>query len=154
MTFELQVDSIKYGERIPDKYTCKGENVSPEIKWKDAPSSSKELVLFLDDPDAPRGNFVHWVITGISPSAGSLHENVEKSEKTPEGWIQLKNDFGKIGYDGPCPPGSQVHNYVFTLYALVSPLTDDDRKERGQLRKLCEMRMVKKVTWIFPYGRK
>ena len=153
MSFELSVSEITYGERIKPLYTCSGQDISPPVKWKDAPSSAKELVIFLDDPDAPGGSFNHWAICNIQPSIHELHENVEKSSKTTEGWIQLNNDFGKPGYGGPCPPRG-THHYYITLYAIVRPLTDAERINREDMRKLCERIMVKKATWMFIYGKK
>ena len=152
MSFEMLVGGIKYGERIPDKYTCKGQNISPEVKCKDAPSSTKEIVLFMDDPDAPKKTFNHWCLRNIQSSVGTIHENVPNGEKTDEGWIQLKNDFGNNGYGGPCPHGRKTHKYTFTLYALVRPLNDSETVDREAMRKLCEVLMVKKVTWMFTYG--
>ncbi|EQB69626.1 MAG: hypothetical protein AMDU5_GPLC00003G0176 [Thermoplasmatales archaeon Gpl] len=154
MSFEMHVDTIKYGDEISEKYTCSGQNISPEIKWKDAPSSTKEIVLFMDDPDAPRKSFNHWCMRNIQSSVGTIHENVPIAEKTDEGWIQLKNDFGKNGYGGPCPPGKKTHKYTVTLYALVRPLDESETVNRESMRKLCETLMVKKVTWMFTYGKK
>ncbi len=153
MSFEMQVDGIKYGDRIGDDHTCKGKNYSPEIKWKDLPASTKEIVLFMDDPDAPKKSFNHWCMRGIEPSISSIHENVPEGGKTEEGWIQLPNDFGKKGYGGPCPPGNKVHRYFITLYALVRPLSDSEVTDRETLRSLCENLMKKKVTWMFTYGK-
>ena len=153
MSFDLFVSDIAYGEKINEKYTCRGQNISPPIKWKDAPASTKEFVLFIDDPDAPLKSFNHWAICNILPSIHELHENVESVEKTMEGWIQLKNSFKAFGYGGPCPPLG-THRYFVTLYALVRPLIEVERADREAMRKICEEIMVKKATWMFVYGKK
>ena len=153
MSFDLYVSDIAYGEKINEKYTCRGQNISPPIKWKDAPSSTKEFALFIDDPDAPGKSFNHWSICNILPSIHELHENVESGEKTSEGWIQLRNDFSNPGYGGPCPPHG-THRYFVTLYALVRPLLEGERADREAMRKVCEEIMVKKATWMFVYGKK
>ena len=134
MSFDLFVSDIAYGEKIHDKYTCRGQNVSPPVKWRDAPASTKEFVLFIDDPDAPKKSFNHWAICNILPSIHELHENVEPVEKTKEGWMQLKNDFNRLGYGGPCPP-SGSHRYFITLYALVRPLKENERTDREEMRR-------------------
>lgn len=154
MSFEVSIAGLKYGQMIPDRYTCKGENISPEITWKEPPTSGKEIVIFLDDPDAPKGNFNHWIITNITPSLGKIHENVSKEERTSEGWYQLKNDFGQYGYGGPCPPGRSVHHYILTLYSIVKPLENREKLAKEQIRAICEETKVKKLTWMFTYGRK
>jgi Raf kinase inhibitor-like YbhB/YbcL family protein len=150
----MQVGDIKFGERINDDYTCNGKNISPPIKWKDAPSSTKEIVIFLDDPDAPKKSFNHWCIRNIQSSISKIHENVNKIEKTEEGWIQLENDFGKKGYDGPCPQGNKDHKYIVTVYALVRSVNEEEAKDIEILRKNCELLLVKKITWMFTYGKK
>lgn len=153
MSFEMQVGKMKYGDQIENDYTCKGKNLSPEIKWKDPPASTKEMVIFLDDPDAPKKSFNHWCMRGIQASVSSIHENVPEGERTEEGWIQLPNDFGKKGYSGPCPPHNKKHRYFVTLYALVRPILDSEASDSEALRELCEGLMKKKVTWMFTYGK-
>jgi Raf kinase inhibitor-like YbhB/YbcL family protein len=106
------------GELIPPKYTCDGVDVSPPVGWADVPDGVRSLALIVEDPDAPRGVFVHWLIYGIPSSESALTEGAgtESSAKARQG----RNDFGKAAYGGPCPP-SGTHRYFFRLYAL-----DDD----------------------------
>lgn len=153
MSFEMQVAGISYGERIGDEYTCKGKNISPHIKWKDPPASTKEMVIFVDDHDAPSNSFNHWTIRGIQSSISEIHEDVKEGEKTEEGWIQLKNDYDKRCYSGPCPKGTKEHRYFVTIYALVRPLEESEASDRETMRKICEKLMIKKVTWMFKYGK-
>ncbi len=123
MTLSIEIKGIKQGETIPVDFTCDGKNYSPQINIKEIPDGSKSLALIVEDPDAPVGLFVHWVIFNIPPDTKTIDENIEKSVKTREGYVQGKNDFGKLGYDGPCPPrGHGFHRYFFKLYALNSVL--------------------------------
>ncbi len=109
------------GGSIPARYTCDGEDVSPPLEWSGVPEGTKSLALTCDDPDAPAGLWVHWVVFDLPPSAAGLPERVPATPEIPSGGRQGKNDFRKIGYGGPCPPAG-THRYVFTLYALDSTL--------------------------------
>ncbi len=120
-TMYLQSSAFKQGEMIPARYTCKGEDVSPPLSWNDAPQGTKTFALIADDPDAPMGTWVHWVIYNIPASVKSLPEGVAPERKLKDGTLQGLNDFRKIGYGGPCPP-SGVHRYFFKLYALDTKL--------------------------------
>jgi hypothetical protein len=105
------------GGRIPSKYTCDGDGISPPLAWNGVPRGTKSIALILDDPDAPKGVFTHWVIFNIPATDNSLHENVQTSGTLPNGATQGSNSGGRIGYTSPCPP-SGTHHYVFHLYAL------------------------------------
>jgi Raf kinase inhibitor-like YbhB/YbcL family protein len=109
------------GRPIPSKYTCDGENVSPPLEWSDVPTRARSVALICDDPDAPKKDFVHWVVYNVPPDRTALPEHVKPSERLPDGGSQGKNDFGKVGYGGPCPP-SGTHHYRFTLYAVDTEL--------------------------------
>ncbi len=103
------------GERIPDRFTCQGRDLSPALAWTAAPAGTRSLALILDDPDAPRGTFTHWVAWGIAPDATGIAEG----ERAP---VEGLTDFGRPGYGGPCPPrGHGIHHYGFRLYALDTP---------------------------------
>ena len=115
----IQVESsaFKDGKPIPKKYTCEGQDVSPPLKWSGVPLDAKMLVLSVVDTDAPKSGFTHWFIWNLPPTRRQLAEAVELKATLPGGLRQNKNDFGKIGYRGPCPPAG-MHRYVFTLFAL------------------------------------
>jgi Raf kinase inhibitor-like YbhB/YbcL family protein len=104
------------GLAIPDRYACGGDNVSPPLGWTGLPAGTVELALTVVDPDAPGGQFVHWVVTGIDPGLTGLDEDA-----VPEGAIEARNDTSEFGWFGPCPPPGETHNYVFTLFALAQP---------------------------------
>lgn len=119
---KLQSSVFKEGDRIPDKYTCNGENVSPPLTWSKGDSTVKSWALIVEDPGAPRGVFTHWVIYNIPAGTTSLPEGVPASEKAQNGAVQGKNDSLKTGYTGPCPPPGPVHHYLFNLYGLDKTL--------------------------------
>ena len=122
MTIAVSSPAFKEGERIPTKYTCEGQDVSPPLTWSQISPGAQSLVLIADDPDAPVGVFTHWVIFNLPPDSQGLPEAVPVEKQLPSGAIQGENDFGKIGYGGPCPPPGSPHHYQFTLYALDQPL--------------------------------
>lgn len=116
--FHLTSTAFKAEGKIPQKFTCDGDNLSPPLSWNGVPSGTKSFALIMHDPDAPRtGGYTHWVIYNIPSSLTQLEENVPKQEKLPGGAIQGVNDSGRLGYTGPCPP-SGTHRYYFRMYAL------------------------------------
>ncbi|MCS6885436.1 MAG: YbhB/YbcL family Raf kinase inhibitor-like protein [Acidobacteriota bacterium] len=116
----LSSTAFSEGANIPVKYTCDGEDVSPPLKWSGIPEGTKSLVLICDDPDAPMGTWVHWVVYDIPPMLTELAEGVKI--QTIEGAKQGVNDFNKSDYGGPCPPEGDPHRYYFKLYALDTQL--------------------------------
>jgi Raf kinase inhibitor-like YbhB/YbcL family protein len=118
MAFALRSSTFNQNQAIPKKYTCDGSDVSVPLNWIDPPAGVKSFSLIADDPDAPRGTWVHWVLYDLPADSRELAEAVPPQEKLDNGAKQGKNDFGKIGYGGPCPPAGPVHHYHFKLYAL------------------------------------
>src|SRR5205085_2382634 len=120
MTIKLTSSAFQEGGMIPAQYTCDGKNISPPLAWSDVPTEAKTLALIADDPDAPRGTWVHWVSYNLPTATKELPEGIPAQEAAVGG-RQGKNDFGKLGYGGPCPP-SGTHRYYFKLYALNTEL--------------------------------
>lgn len=123
--FTVSSPSIRHNEPIPARFTCSGEDVSPMLTWAGAPKEAKSFALICDDPDAPSGTWVHWVIFNIPADVTQLPEGLAKSDivSAVKGAKQGVNDFHKVGYGGPCPPqGHGVHHYHFKLYALDKEL--------------------------------
>src|SRR5919108_282962 len=118
MAFELASSAFKQNSPIPKEYTCDGSDISVPLSWKDAPGGTKSFALIVDDPDAPRGTWVHWVVYDIPANARELSDGIVHGETIGNGAKQGKNDFGKIGYGEPCPPGGSPHRYYFKLHAL------------------------------------
>ncbi len=122
MALSVSSTAFKEGEIIPAKYTCEGRDISPHLDWNGVPEETKSLALIMDDPDAPSGIFTHWVIFNLPSDSQGSPEAVPSASQLPSGALQGRNDFGKIGYGGPCPPPGKPHHYRFTLYALDMPL--------------------------------
>jgi Raf kinase inhibitor-like YbhB/YbcL family protein len=118
MSFAVQSSAFGSGAEIPKKFTCEGPDVSPALEWSGVPQGTATFALIADDPDAPVGTWVHWVIWNMSPDTHGLPEAVPRSAQLDTGAQQGDNDFRKIGYDGPCPPAGKAHRYFFRLYAL------------------------------------
>lgn len=120
---EIKITSSAFGngESIPVRYTCDGENISPPLKWSNVPQGTKSFAIINDDPDAPMGTWVHWVIYNIPGNVTELAERISPLPKLNNGALQGKNSWGKIGYGGPCPP-SGTHRYFFKIYALDKTL--------------------------------
>ena len=122
IAFRITSAAFEPGQPIPARHTCDGENLSPPLQWSGVPASAVTLALVCDDPDAPAGTWVHWVLYGLRPSETGLAEGVAASEMLPGGARQGRNDFHSLGYGGPCPPRGKPHRYFFRLYALDAAL--------------------------------
>lgn len=118
MPLELTSDAFSEGETIPTRYTCDGEDVSPPLSVDGVPAEAESLALIVDDPDAPSRTWVHWVLYGLPADTGSVPESVPPEADVLDGARQGENDFGNLGWGGPCPPPGESHRYVFHLYAL------------------------------------
>lgn len=154
MELKITSTAFKDGELIPSKYTCDGENVSPDLKWNKPNDKIKSFALIVDDPDAPSGDFVHWVVYNIPGSIIEFPENVTSSKNIPEMFTIGKNDFGKIGYGGPCPP-SGTHRYYFKIYGLDTVLHNAEAGlNKYKLLKVMEGHVVASGQLMGKYSRK
>jgi Raf kinase inhibitor-like YbhB/YbcL family protein len=123
MAFSLTSTAFKDGAAIPSTHTCDGADRSPPLAWSGAPPGTAAFALIADDPDAPAGTWVHWVVYNLPAATAELPENVAKVESLDLGGArQGRNDFHRPGYGGPCPPPGPAHRYLFRLYALDAPL--------------------------------
>ena len=128
----IQSMSFSNGGAIPRRYTCDGENRSPDLEWASAPAGTKSFAVVMSDPDAPI-DFTHWLAYNIPPSDRGLAEGASAHGAMPQGSAEGTNSFGRFGYGGPCPPPGKPHHYVFRLYALDIPLSLPPGAARGQL---------------------
>ena len=152
MEIKVTAAAFKEGEFIPKKFSCEGENVSPEISWTGIPAETKSIALICDDPDAPRGTWVHWVIYNIPANAKGLPEKVPHTSTLPNGARQGMNDSHELGYDGPCPPGG-THRYYFKVYALNKALTLESGATKAQLLKAMEGSLIAEGRVMGRYKR-
>ncbi len=149
--FSLTSKVFRQGEMIPSKYTCDGEDVSPPLSWGVVPDGTKTLALIVDDPDAPGGIFTHWVLFNLSVTITSLPEGVPRLDRLDNGGSQGKNDFGRKGYGGPCPP--KRHTYRFILYALDTELTLKPGATRENVLKAMEGHILARAELDGKYGK-
>ena len=154
MEIKIYSSAFKEGGFIPSKYTCEGANISPQIHWNDIPKDVKSFALIVDDPDAPGGDFVHWIIYNIPGNVKELHEDVTPSRNIPEEVMLGTNGFGRIGYGGPCPPSGKPHRYFFKLYALNTILHHvESGVTKQQLLKAMEDHIIAEGVLMGKYQR-
>jgi Raf kinase inhibitor-like YbhB/YbcL family protein len=151
---ELKVTSTAFVQNgmIPSKYTCDGADISPPLKWSSGPEGTQSYALISDDPDAPIGTWVHWVIYNIPATSTSLEEDVQKTENLASGALQGLSDFKRPGYGGPCPPGG-THRYFFKVYALDTILKAKPGLTEKQLLKAMEGHILAYGELIGKYSR-
>jgi len=130
---QLTSPAFQEGGAIPRKHTCDADDVSPQLRWANAPSGTKAFALIADDPDAPGGTWVHWVIYDLPADTKDLAQGTAKTETLSNGAKQGVNDFRRVGYSGPCPPAGAAHRYYFRLYALDAPTNLKPRATKQQL---------------------
>ena len=153
MSIELTSTAFQPGATIPKPYTGDGKDVSPPLQWGDPPANTKSFALICDDPDAPGGTWVHWVLFNLPAEARELAEGVPPRESLENGARQGKNDFGKIGYGGPAPPRGKPHRYFFKLYALDEAVDLPPGATRAQLMDAMKGHILAQGQLVGNYGR-
>lgn len=150
---KLSTSAFENGGYIPQKYTGDGADVSPPLQWSGAPEETASFALICDDPDAPAGTWVHWVLFGLPADINSLSEGVAATRTLPNGAKQGINDFGSIGYGGPAPPRGPAHRYYFKLYALDSDTSLEPGATKQQLLKAMQGKIIAEVELMGRYQR-
>jgi len=153
MDIVLTSPAFEDGGFIPPKYTCDGADISPPLRWQAVPDGTKTLALICDDPDAPLGTFVHWVLFNIGAETRELEENIPPNKTLPGGAMQGRNDFGRIGYGGPCPPRG-THRYFFKIYALDTQLSLQPGIKKGDLLKAMQGHILAQGKLMGKYKRR
>jgi Raf kinase inhibitor-like YbhB/YbcL family protein len=149
--FELVSPAFKHNQEIPKKFTCQGQDISPELQWNNAPATAKSFALIVDDPDAPKGTWVHWVLFNIPATVSRLAEN---ATITKDIGISGITDFGTNNYGGPCPPeGHGKHRYFFKLYALDTLLNLPERSTKDAVEKAMNGHIIESAQLIGIYQR-
>ncbi len=152
MEIKITSSAFEDGGLIPAKYTCDGADVSPPLQWDAVPEGTKSIALICDDPDAPMSTWVHWVLFNLPSDAKELAENIPTEETLPNGAKQGVNDFGRVGYGGPCPP-SGTHRYFFKIYALDTEVGLPAGADKRQLLKAMEGHILEQGQLIGKYKR-
>jgi Raf kinase inhibitor-like YbhB/YbcL family protein len=152
MTLEITSSAFSEGEMIPTGYTCDGPDVSPDLAWTGVPETTQSLALICDDPDAPMGTWVHWVLFNIPPGARGLPGEISPDAALENGARHGTNDFGRLGYGGPCPPGG-THRYFFKLYALDTELDLASGITKAQLIEAMEGHILAEAQLMGKYKR-
>ncbi|MBI5944457.1 MAG: YbhB/YbcL family Raf kinase inhibitor-like protein [Chloroflexi bacterium] len=144
MVFEISSPAFKNGEAIPADFSCDGRDVSPALTWGEPPAGTQSFALIMDDPDAPMGTWVHWIIFNIPASTRDLKEGAPAGQNLSDGSLQGITSAGSNGYHGPCPP-SGTHRYFFKLYALDSMLALGADADKGTLLAAMEAHILANV---------
>lgn len=149
MTITVRSPAFADGDTIPRVYTCDGDDVSPSLEWSGVPAATTELAVVVEDPDAPGGTFVHWVVWGLDAGLPGLGQG-----EVPGAAREGRNDFGRGGWGGPCPPrGSDPHRYVFTLLALSEPLAVEAGASADRVKRAAEGKVLAEGRLTGLYGR-
>jgi Raf kinase inhibitor-like YbhB/YbcL family protein len=152
MAFEMTSTAFQQEGMIPSRYTCDGEDISPPLNWSTSPSGTRSFALICDDPDAPAGTWVHWVVYNMPPERRGTEEAFPKDQELPDGTRQGKNDFRRIGYGGPCPPGG-THRYYFKLYALDAMIDLEPGATKEALVKAMQGHILEQTVFMGRYKR-
>ncbi len=152
MAITITSSAFSDGGMIPKGYTCDGANISPPLTWSGVPTDSKSLALIVDDPDAPMGTWVHWVLFNIPANISELSHTVPSTKVLENGAKHGINDFGRFDYGGPCPPGG-THRYYFKLYALDTELTQEPGLTKDELLKAMQGHILTEGQLMGRYAR-
>lgn len=153
MPIEVKSSAFEEGDAIPARYTCDDLDVSPPMSWGSVPDGTESLALITDDPDAPRGTFVHWVIYNLPPDTRGLAEGVPNRPTLPSGAVQGVNGAGGVGYMGPCPPRG-THRYFFKVYALDTELDLAGRATKEDLMRAMDGHVITEGRLMGTYRRR
>jgi Raf kinase inhibitor-like YbhB/YbcL family protein len=153
MTFEMTSSAFAHGGAIPIKYGCDGDDISPPLGWGDPPEGTRSLALICDDPDAPAGTWVHWVLYNLPAETQALAEAVPPDAELADGSRHGQNSWRRLGYGGPCPP-SGIHRYFFKLYALDAALDLAPSAGKEQLLQAMEGHILGQAEVMGTYSRR
>ncbi len=153
MTLELKIPAFAKGGEIPKRHTCDGADLSPALSWNGVSPAALSLAVIVDDPDAPRGTWTHWLIWNIPAHLTALPEGVPPQEVLENGARQGRNDFDRIGYGGPCPPPGKAHRYFFKLYALGAKLDLKTGASRQELERAMKRHVLAQAEWVGTFRR-
>jgi len=153
LAFTLTSSAFAPGAAIPAQYSCKGADTSPPLEWSGVPANTATFAIIMDDPDAPGGTWVHWLIWNFPPGGNGMSEGTPRFERFDDGGRQGRNSFHKIGYYGPCPPAGATHRYSFRLYALDAKLDLAAGASRSQLDAAMKGHVLAETEYMGTFHR-
>jgi len=153
MALALESSRLNPGDDIPRQFTCDGEDVSPPLAWGTPPTGTQSFCLVAEDPDAPGGTFVHWLLYDLPANTRTLPENLPKRGQLPNGARQGRNGFGRTGYGGPCPPPGPAHRYFFRLYALDKKTNLSAGANRDEMDRAMKGHILSQADLMGKYKR-
>jgi Raf kinase inhibitor-like YbhB/YbcL family protein len=153
MQLKLKSSDFASGGMIPKQFTCDGADSSPALEWSEPPGGTQSFALNVDDPDAPVGTWVHWVVFDLPAKLRALARGVPRKEEMADGSRQGRNDFGKIGYGGPCPPAGAPHRYFFKIYALDTKLNLKPGASKEDVERAKRGHVLAEGEWMGRYSR-
>lgn len=151
---QLTSPAFAYGEKIPVRFTCEGEDISPPLQWAGTPVETRSYALIMDDPDAPRGTWIHWVLFNLPGETVELAPAVPTLPELPSGARHGRNTAGDMAYAGPCPPPGNPHRYFFRLYALDIMLGLAPGVTRQELEQAMHQHILGQGTLMGTYQRR
>lgn len=153
MSFQLTSSAFSSGGAIPRQYTCDGADHSPDLHWSEPPRGAVTFALVMHDPDAPVGDWVHWVVWNLPQAEHGMAANFPKQAELPNGTRQGSNDSKKTGYNGPCPPTGKPHRYVFRVYAVDTKLDLAAGATRADLESALKEHILAEAEYMGMYHR-
>lgn len=154
MAFTISSSAFEEGHKIPTVHTCDGDDTSPPIWWEGEPKDTVTFALIMEDPDAPGGTFTHWMVYNLPASCHELEKIIPIQKNLDNGGIQAKNDFGKIGYRGPCPPKGEEHRYFFRIFALKKKLPPESIHSGTDFHEALKGLILDKAEYMGTYYKK
>ncbi|MFO7922851.1 MAG: YbhB/YbcL family Raf kinase inhibitor-like protein [Bacteroidales bacterium] len=153
MAFNISTPAFENGASIPEVHTCEGDDISPLLRWDGEPKDTASFALIMEDPDAPGGTFTHWIVYNLPPDCHELEKIIPVKRHLENKAIQGKNDFGKIGYNGPCPPKGEEHHYFFRIFALKKKLPPESIDNGTQFYEAMNGLIIEKAEYMGRYYR-
>lgn len=154
MAFSISSTAFELGKSIPEEYTCDGDDTSPFLHWSDTPKGTVTLAMIMEDPDAPNGTFIHWIIYNMPSNLTELEKTIAIKNNLDNGAIQARNSFGKIGYGGPCPPEGEEHRYYFKLFALDKKLAPNSINDADTFYSSIKGAVIEEAVYMGTYRKK
>lgn len=151
MAFEISSTAFEYGEKIPVVHTCNGDDISPLLRWEGEPKGTVTFALIMEDPDAPGGTFTHWIVYNLPANCHELEKTIPISKTLDNKALQGKNDFGKTGYRGPCPPKGEQHRYFFRIYALKKKLPPESANNGASFHQALQGNVLDEAEYMGRY---